>query len=284
MLREYYRLTKPGIIYGNSITALGGFLFASQGRVDWALLPATIAGIALVIASACVYNNYLDREIDKKMVRTKQRALATGTISGRAALVYATILGTLGFTALALYTNTVTVVLGIIAMFAYIVAYGWSKRHSVHGTLVGSIAGALPITAGYTAVSSTVDGVAMVLFLVLVTWQMPHFYAIALYRSKEYAAAGLPVLPLVRGRRAAKIQIVGYVLAFIVATLLLNILGYTGYAYLLGILVLGLLWLRLVLRGFTASDDNKWARKVFGFSLLVLMGFSALISADAWLP
>jgi len=109
-VKAYYRLTKPGIIYGNAITALAGFLLASRGHIDIILGIATLLGISLVIASACVFNNYLDQGIDIKMARTKKRALVTGVIKGQAALVYAVILGIVGFTALAAYTNALTVI------------------------------------------------------------------------------------------------------------------------------------------------------------------------------
>ena len=284
MLKAYYRLTKPGIIYGNAITVVAGFLLASKGHVDVALLLATLVGVSLVIASGCVFNNYIDRGIDSKMTRTKKRALVTGDISGQNALIYATLLGLVGFVLLGVFVNTLTVLLGIFALLVYVILYGISKRASVHGTLVGSVAGAMPIVAGYAAVTNSLDTGAWLLFLVLAVWQMPHFYAIATYRKKDYASAGLPVLTVKLGNRPAKVQIVTYIVMFLLAVTLLTLYGYTGVAYLVVTLLAGLAWLRLALLGFSAKDDNKWARKLFGFSLLVLLIFSFMISINNFLP
>jgi protoheme IX farnesyltransferase len=198
MLRECYLLTKPGIIYGNALTAAGGFLLASKWHIDFKLFAATIIGTCLVIASACVINNYIDRGIDKKMKRTKGRATVTGKVSGRWAIAYGVVLGILGFSMLILFTSALVALIGLVAYVDYIALYGVSKRVSVHGTLVGSIAGASPPVAGYCAVTGHFDGGALIIFLIMVCWQMVHFYAIAIRRSSDYKAAGIPVLPLGR--------------------------------------------------------------------------------------
>lgn len=284
MLKDYYYLTKPGIIRGNLLAAAAGFLLAAQGNIDLWLLLAALAGTALVIGSACVFNNYIDRHIDTKMTRTKKRALVEGRISVESALLYGTVLGLAGFTVLALYTNWLTVLLGAVAFFFYVVIYGVSKRRTVHGTLVGSIPGALPPVAGYTAVTGSLDGAALALFLVLVFWQMPHFYSIAIYRMKEYKAAGLPVLPVKKGVAATKPQILLYIIGFIIVSLSLTVFGYTEYVYAVVMAMVGLGWLRLAMQDFKATDNTKWARKMFGYSLLVLLTFCIMISLEAWLP
>lgn len=284
MLKAYYTLTKPGIIYGNVLTGLAGFLFASKWHIAVRLLAATLVGMSLVIASACVFNNVIDRGIDEKMARTKKRALVSGTISPRNALVYAAVLGALGFLTLMLWVNALTVVIGLIAFVDYIVFYGIGKRASVHGTLVGSISGSAPVVAGYTAVTGQFDLTALLLFLIMTAWQMPHFYAIAMYRFKDYKAAGLPVWPVKKGMRSTKVQIVAYVVLFIAANALLTAYRHAGYTYLIGMTLLGLLWLECGVRGFSASEDVKWARKMFFFSLIVLLGFAALLAVGSVLP
>jgi protoheme IX farnesyltransferase len=248
------------------------------------LLISTLGGIALIIASACVFNNYIDRGIDTKMARTKKRALVSGLISTKSALVYATVLGLLGFLILAVYTNILTVYLGLLAMFTYIVLYGISKRTTVHGTVVGSIAGALPPVAGYTAVANRLDSAALILFLILVFWQMPHFYAIAIYRLKDYRAAGIPVLPAEKGNHITKIQMLIYILAFSLATVALTLLGYTGIIFLIVMLTLGLLWFIKGWLGFNATDDSQWARGMFLFSLIVICGLSVMLAIGPILP
>lgn len=280
MIKTYYYLTKPGIIYGNLLTTTGSFLFAADGLFYPALMLATLSGTGLIIASACVCNNYLDRGIDAKMARTKQRALVTGIIPVRLALTYAAGLGLAGFAMLLLQTNRLTAALGLIAFWVYVVAYGLAKRHSVHGTLVGSIAGALPPVAGYTAVTAQLDSTAWLLFAIMVAWQMPHFYAIAIYRLKDYRAAGLPVLPAIRGIAATKRQMTGYIIAFIIACALLTIVGPAGYSFLIIMTGLGLVWLNHALQGFKTKDDGRWARHLFRFSLIVILVFSAMLALD----
>lgn len=279
MIKTYYSLTKSGLVYGNVITVAAGFLLASRGTINLWLFLATLIGMSFVIASGCVFNNYIDRDIDVKMERTKDRALVKGLISSHGAIIFGIILGLVGFLVLALYTNILTVSVALAGFFVYIVLYSlWAKRNSVYGSLIGSISGATPPLVGYCAVSNHFDGGAVILFLILVLWQMPHFYAIAIRRYDEYAAAGIPVLPVKKGIRATKIQMLLYIIAFIVAALMLTVFGYTGYLYFTGVALLGVVWLFLCIKGFRTNDDKRWARKMFLFSLVVILGFSVLVA------
>jgi heme o synthase len=284
VIKIYYGLTKPGIIYGNLMYAAAGFLLAAGKHIDLGLFIATLAGTSLVIASACVYNNVLDRNIDSRMRRTSKRALVRNIISIRAALIFATVLGAAGFVMLAIFTNWLVVLIEAIAILVYVLAYGFAKRTTEHSTVIGSISGSAPPVAGYCAVTDHFDSGALLLFLILTFWQMPHFYAIATYRLKDYRDAGLPVLTVKKGIKQAKIQIVAYIVAFIAATVLLSTYGYTGYVYLVIMLALGLNWLRLGLNGFRSDNDDKWGRQVFFFSLLITVAFSVLLAVNAWLP
>ncbi len=236
------------------------------------------------MASACVFNNYIDRGIDEKMARTKRRALVIGKISARAALTYASVLGLAGFSILLLWTNGLVALIGLIAYVDYIVLYGWSKRHSVHGTLVGSISGAAPPVAGYCAVTDRFDLGALIIFLIMVCWQMVHFYAIAIRRAKDYKAAGIPVLPLVKGIRQTKIQMILYTVAFTLAVVDLSVKGYTGWAFGVVMGAIGLLWLYKGLKSFSVKDDIAWAKRMFLFSLVVLLSFSVMLSVGSTLP
>lgn len=284
MIKQYYYLTKPGIIYGNLLSALAGFLLASQWRINFGLLLATLLGTGLVIAAGCVFNNYLDREIDKQMRRTRQRALVTGAISTQQALRFGAVLAVTGLTILALFTNTTVVLIGLIGLVDYVVAYGFFKRRSPIGTLVGSISGATPIIAGYCAANGRFDLGAFFLFLIMVSWQMPHFYAIAIFRRRDYKAAGLPVLPVKKNVRLTKIYMLFYVAMFIVSTGLLMLFGYTGIIYLLVVTTFGSMWLWRAMQGFETDNDTGWAREMFSFSLLVLMATSVMIALGGILP
>jgi protoheme IX farnesyltransferase len=282
--KEYYRLTKPGIVYGNIFTTLAAFLFASRWHVASVLFFATLLGLALVIASACVFNNYIDQDIDPKMVRTKSRALAAGIISNQSALVYATVLGLVGIALLFFYVNSLTALVALGGFVVYVFVYTFAKRYSAHAPLWGSVSGAVPILAGYTAVINRIDTTALLLFMILVVWQIPHFDAIAISRLDEYKAANIPILPLRIGVQKTKYHILVYILIFIFATSSLWLLGFVGTIYFTVTLLVNFMWLALAIKGFWAKDNKKWARKLFLFSLIVLVVFSVLLAASPFLP
>jgi protoheme IX farnesyltransferase len=280
LIKKYYQLTKPGIVRGNLITAAAGFIFASKSNFDFNLFLALAVGISAIMASACVFNNYIDREIDAKMSRTKSRAFASGDISVGRAMAFGAVLGIFGFLTIGLLINLTTFILGLVAYVNYIVFYGIAKRKSIHGTLVGSISGALPLTAGYTAVINKIDVVTVTLFLIMVFWQMPHFYSIAIYRIKDYKAAKIPVLSIMKGMSATKISIVIYMLLFSIAVFYLYFAAGMSFVYLVVMSGAVIAWFNYAFKGFKIKNDKAWAGKMFSRSLSVLMTFSVLISID----
>lgn len=287
MLKDYYRLAKPGIVYGNVFTTVAGFLFAHRWMYSIeaaSAFAATVIGLGLVIASAATFNNYLDRGMDAKMARTSNRVLVTGKITPRNALIYGSILGILGFALLYSFVNSLTANIALFGFVSYAIVYTFAKSKTDWAAVIGSIPGAVPIVVGYTAVTNQLDIPALCLFLAMVAWQMPHFYAIAIYRLDEYQAAGVPVLPARKGILAAKRHIFFYILAFILATLAFFIFHYAGYAYLAIVLAAGLLWLWKSIKGFAVADDALWARGLFRYSLIVLLAFSAAIAVGRVLP
>jgi protoheme IX farnesyltransferase len=283
-VREYYRLTKPGIIRGNVMTAVAGYLFAAQGAIDMGLLLAVATGVICIIAAGCVFNNYIDRDIDAKMTRTKNRALVTGAIKAQPALIFASVLGLVGLTILLVFTNGIAALIGLLAFISYVVVYGYAKRKSVHGTLVGSLPGALSLVAGYTAVVSRFDLTALLLLLIMAVWQLPHFYAIAIYRINDYRAAKLPILSIKNGIHSTKRHIVAYIVLFGATSACLTIFSYAGYVYLVTMGFMSVAWLWIALKGFNTTNVDAWAKSVFGFSLIVLLVFSGLISINNFLP
>lgn len=283
MIKAYYLVTKPGIIMGNVVTTAAGFILASRGNIEWTVFLAALIGVILVVASACVFNNYFDREMDKKMERTKNRPLVTGLISGPSALLFAAILGIAGVAFLYAFTNPLTAALSVIGFLAYVVLYGVCKYRTIYGTLIGSFSGALPPVMGYAAAHGRLDLAAFILFLVVVFWQMPHFFAIAMYRFDDYFTALIPVLPVQKGVYVTKIQMIFYTIAFVATASLLTVFGYTGYLYLVVATTLGITWLSICMQGFKAPDDKLWARKVFAYSLVVITGLCGALSVDVWL-
>ncbi len=284
-LNAYFQLTKPGVLFGNALSALAGFLFASGGAVDvWRFVWLSI-GTTLLIASACVLNNYLDQDIDAKMSRTKKRAAWMRTVGGRGAVSFSIALGVVGLGVLIAYTNPWVVLIELIGWFDYVVLYGmWSKRTSVHGTLVGSISGAAPILAGYVGARGSIDIGAVLIFLVLFVWQMPEFYSISIYRRREYAAAGIPVISVVRGVKRTITEIFVYTILFTIFALALGLTGYASTTYTVIMALVCALWLRVGLQGFAAEDADTWARKMFKFAINILLLFCVLVAIDPWLP
>lgn len=282
IFRSYYYLTKPGIVYSNVMTGLAGYLFASDWHIKWSILLALVFGMALVIASACVFNNFLDRGIDAKMARTQKRALVTGQIKARYALAYASVMAVIGFVLLT-RINKITVIVGVIAIVGYVLIYGYFKRRSIYGTLVGTVPGGASLVAGYTSFSGHIDFTAVLLFLIMLTWQMAHFYSIALYRSKDYEAAGLPVWPLKRGEASTMSEINRYVYLFILLNLALVLFVTHKFVFLMAMGVVGFYWLKLV-KERPRPDVTTWAKRAFRFSLVVICVFSLALSVGARLP
>lgn len=283
-VRLYYRLTKPGIIYGNAFTAIAGYILGARYGFSFTDFAGTIIAICLIIACGCVTNNILDRRIDSKMARTQKRGLVTGEISVKSAGIYAAIMGGAGFALLAVSSNPLTVLLGMIAIVIYVVLYGAAKRYSGYGPAVGSIAGALPPVAGYTAASGRFDLGAVALLLLLIVWQMPHFYAIAIYRRSEYQAAGIPLLSVTKGALTTQRRIMVYLVLFIVTVPLLFWFGYTGVTYLILALGLAIGWFIVSLKEYKDADVSRWARRMFRYSLLVVMAMPVLIAVGRFLP
>lgn len=277
---NYYLLTKPGIILGNLVTVAAGFLLASRGTINFKLFFATLIGLAFIMASACVFNNYIDRQIDKKMERTKNRALVRGLICGRHAIFFATFLGILGNAILFLYTNFLTVFVAGIGFFVYVVLYSLWKCRTIYGTAIGSIAGAVPPVVGYCAVSNHFDTGALIFFAMMVLWQMPHFFSIALFHFDDYRAAEIPVLPIKKGVRRTKIHMMLYIVGFIFAAMMLTFFNYTGYLYLTIAVSIGLAWLGLCMKGFKSDNDQLWGCHMFRLSLLMITSLCFIIPFD----
>lgn len=283
--RSYLQLIKPGITLSNTISGIAGFfLAASIVPFSSAAFIGAVGGIALIIASACVMNNVLDRDIDKRMKRTAKRDIASGVISVPKALFFGAVLGLIGFGLLVFLTNTVTVWLGVIAYVWYVAIYGYAKRTTAFSTLIGGVAGALPPMAGYTALTGTIDAGAIIVFLILFVWQMPHFYAIAMFRRDDYASAKLPVWSVKYGMKSTKLQILIFTILFAITSVLLSVFSYTGIVYAIGVLGLSGYWLYKGISLYKNTDDVKWARTMFGVSLLVLLSTCLLIAVGGYLP
>ncbi|QIL91087.1 heme o synthase [Microbulbifer harenosus] len=282
MLKHYIHVTKPGIIAGNLISVAGGFFLAARGDIDWQLFSATVIGLSLVVASGCAINNCIDRDIDARMQRTRNRVTVTGALSVRAALVFGIALGVVGFALLAVFTNAVSVAFAALGFVIYVVVYSlYMKRNSVYGTLVGALSGAVPPVVGYCAVTGQCDNAALILLLMFCLWQMPHSYAIAIFRFRDYATANIPVLPVAQGVGKARLHIVLYIAVFSLVSILLPLNGYTGVAFTAVACTTSFWWLVMALRGYRRDVDiHSWARQVFAFSIFIITALSVSMALD----
>lgn len=269
--RNYVTLTKPGINASNLMAAFTGFWLAGRGEIDPLLLLATLLGTALVIAGGCALNNVIDRDIDPLMSRTQKRPVAGGEIRPMAALWFGIGLTVVGFAVLAVLVNPLAAFLSMIGHFVYVGIYSlWLKRTTTLNTVIGGISGAVPPMIGWVAVTGSIDPPAWVLFIFMFLWQPPHFLALAMRKAEDYRAAGVPMLPVVRGFAEAKRQNLLYVAAMVPASLLLVQMGVVGLLYLIVATVLGLVYIGLSLEGLFTKDDNRWARRMFVYSLVYL--------------
>lgn len=282
---SFLQLIKPGITLSNTMTAVAGYLFAaSQENFDFLVFFSTLLGVALVIASACVTNNILDCNIDVKMKRTRAREIASGRISIKFAEVYAIALGTIGLIILFFGTNTLTFFLGVVAFLWYVIIYSVAKRTTTMSTIIGAVCGALPPVAGYTAAMNQLDSTALVLFLILMVWQLPHFYAIAIFRKKDYELAGLPVWSVKYGLRSTKRQIMFWILVFMIIVPLPSLISSTGLLYLITVVSVSFYWTFEAVKTFSDLDDISWAKRTFRTSLIVLLVFTGSLSVSGFLP
>ena len=271
MLKKYLFLTKPGILFGNFITTLGGFFLAAQGSIDILLLLLTLLGTTLVVASGCVVNNVIDQDIDTQMQRTQNRALVKKTISPTVALIYAFVLGLIGFSILWFGVNAYAFLFAMIGFIVYVGFYSlWTKRTSIHQTVIGSISGASPPVIGYTAVTHHFDVAALLLFLAYALWQMPHSWAIAIYRFDDYKNAGIPILPVARSIYRTKVECVIYIVLFAAVLNGLYCFGYTNIFFLVTFNALTAYWFYLSIIGFKAENDQLWAKRFFLYSVILI--------------
>lgn len=276
VISSYYRLAKPGIVYGNSMHFVAAALFASA--IHGFNVPSTIGGLigmGLIIASACVVNCITDREIDAKMERTKKRPLPRGEVSVRGAVVYAVVLALVGAALIVWLSNLVVLACALACHLTYTVLYGYVKRHSWTSTIVGTIPGALPVLAGYAAVNPSLPFEAWLLTLLILVWQLPHFYGLAVFRRDDYAKSGLPLLSVVKPRAVVVQHIVVTVLLYVVAALLLVV--YLPVAVRLAAVpvLAGALWWAWFVLFAKERGSDAWARKVFGKSLVLSLVFAA---------
>lgn len=268
--RDYVTLTKPRIMSLLLLTAAGGMFVGAGGLPSADLIAATLGGLALAAGGASALNHVLDRDIDGHMSRTDRRPVATGRVSPEHALEFGLALSALSFVVLASFTNVLTAALAIFGNLFYVIVYTrWLKRTTPQNIVIGGAAGAIPPVVGYAAVTGNLALPALFLFLIVFAWTPPHFWALALLIKRDYEAARVPMLPVVKGDRETARAIVRYTALTVVVTLLPVLTGDLRWLYLAAAVALGAAFLGLataLVRGLTPDRS----RRLFTFSLAYL--------------
>jgi protoheme IX farnesyltransferase len=282
--RDYYALTKPGVVQLLVFTAVVGMFLATPGMVAWDILIAASIGIGLAAAAGAVVNQVLDQRIDAQMARTRNRPLPQGRVSERDALAFAMGLGLAGLAVLVLFVNGLTAALTFASLIGYAVVYTvYLKRATPQNIVIGGAAGAAPPVLGWTAVTNSVDPHALLLFLIIFTWTPPHFWALAIARRTDYERADIPMLPVTHGEALTKSFVIYYTILLVLVTVLPSITGMTGHFYTLGALLLGggFLYYALQLK-FAPRQDSPMT--TFRYSIAYLMALFSFLLIDHYIP
>lgn len=277
---DYLELTKPRVTLLVVLTTLVGFYLGARGEVNMILLLQALIGTALVAGGTSALNQYLERDIDAKMQRTRNRPLPTGRLSPRQALIFSSSIAFIGLLYLAFAVNLLTAALAAATLISYAFMYTPLKQKTSLSTLVGAVPGALPPVGGWTAARNDLSIEALVLFAILFLWQLPHVLAISWLYSEDYKRGGFPLLPILdpQGKSTSR-QIVTNCLALLPVSLLPTIIGLAGPVYFVGALALGLAFL-----GFgilvAIEKDNLSARRLMLASLAYLPALLGLMTFD----
>ena len=283
LIREYLQLTKPRVVALLVFCAVIGMFLAVPGLPPWRGLVFGTLGIWMASGSAAAFNHLIDERIDKLMVRTARRPLATGKLTAHQALAFAVLLGIASMLVLALLVNTLTALLTFGGLIGYALVYTrYLKRATPQNIVIGGLAGAIPPVLGWTAVTGALHPYALQLCLIIFVWTPPHFWALAIFRRDDYSRAQVPMLPVTHGVVFTRWHILFYTVLLVLVTLLPALTGMSGLVYLGGAAVLGGAFLYYAVRLLNPPDE-LYAMKVFNYSIVYLMALFAFLLVDHWL-
>lgn len=282
--RDFYALCKPKIVAMIVFTAIVGMFLSTPGMIPIDAFLFGSLGIGLAAASAAAINHIVDEKIDSMMARTNSRPLPKGKLSSYSAIIFALCLSVLSLLVLTVFVNMLTAVLTMVSLVGYGFVYSmYLKRATPQNIVIGGAAGAAPPVLGWTAITGSLDPSSLLLFLIIFTWTPPHFWALAIYRRKEYAKANIPMLPVTHGVKFTSLHILLYTIVLFIASLLPYITLMSGPVYLVGALVLGIWFLYYAVKMQTDSSDEL-AMRTFSFSIVYLLALFAFLLADHYVP
>ena len=283
LLRSYYVLCKPNVVYMMLVCALVGMLLAEESVTSVTNIVVALIGIALCSGSAAAINQVIDRKADAAMTRTDQRPLPQGELSATHASSFAFVIGVVGALVLYLYINTLTMILTIASLIGYAFIYTvYLKRATPQNIVIGGLAGAAPPLLGWAAISNTIDPYALLLVLIIFVWTPPHFWALAIYRKDEYAKESIPMLPVTHGVAFTKLQIVLYTIILFIVSILPYIVLMSGGIYLISAVILSSMFMYYSIKLYFSSDDEI-AMKTFNFSIYYIFLIFVALLCDHYL-
>ncbi len=282
-LHDYFRITKPRVVALIMFTAIVGMFLAKKQLPNLVTFLLATLGIGLAAASGAAVNHILDEDKDSLMVRTRNRPLASGRIESVPALVFACTLAILAMLVLTIGVNPLTAVLTFASLIGYAVIYTIFLKHATpQNIVIGGAAGAMPPVLGWTAMTGVLDPNAFLLFLIIFCWTPPHFWALALYRARDYENAEIPMLPVTHGRKFTRLHILLYSILLAAVSVMPFAVGMFGVFYLASAIALNGVFMRLAIRLYVNYSD-KLSRKMFRFSIQYLSLLFAAMLIDHYL-
>lgn len=279
--QEFYELTKPRVVMLIAFTAVVGMFLAVPGMVPWQPLLFGTAGIWLAAAAAAAINHVIDANIDAEMGRTMNRPLPTGSVTARAALLFAFAIGTLSMVMLVWLVNTLTAVLTFCSLIGYAIVYTvWLKRATPQNIVIGGLAGAAPPLLGWTAVTGEIHPHALLLVLIIFVWTPPHFWALAIARRDDYAKVNIPMLPVTHGVAFTRLHVWLYTVLLVIVTLLPYLTGMCGLPYLVALVPLNAVFLWYAWRMWRPPVQPNLPMATFRYSIYYLMLLFAALLID----
>lgn len=283
LIKSYYLLCKPNVVYMMLICAFVGMLLAEDSVTSISKICIALFGIALCSGSAAAINQVIDRKADAAMTRTDQRPLPQGELSAFHASCFAFVIGVLGALILYFFINTLTMVLTLASLIGYAFIYTvYLKRATPQNIVIGGLAGAAPPLLGWASISNSIDPYALLLVLIIFVWTPPHFWALAIYRKEEYAKESIPMLPVTHGVAFTKLQIVLYTIILFIVSILPYLVLMSGEIYLVSSVILSSIFLYYSIKLYI-TDDDSIAMKTFNFSIYYIFLIFIALLADHYL-
>ena len=283
LIKSYYLLCKPNVVYMMLICAFVGMLLAEDSVTSISKICIALFGIALCSGSAAAINQVIDRKADAAMTRTDQRPLPQGELSAFHASCFAFVIGVLGALILYFFINTLTMVLTLASLIGYAFIYTvYLKIATPQNIVIGGLAGAAPPLLGWASISNSIDPYALLLVLIIFVWTPPHFWALAIYRKEEYAKESIPMLPVTHGVAFTKLQIVLYTIILFIVSILPYVVLMSGEIYLVSSVILSSIFLYYSIKLYI-TDDDSIAMKTFNFSIYYIFLIFIALLADHYL-